>query len=326
MFVQSNCLQGEKFSAYLLWEKKDNIEIDIELSDTLSIDEINNVEPKDVITNGNKIQLKSFKENGYLGIIVGTKTLPEYSVNKTIIFRILDSRGNVNSISKTVHLFRPELEITNKPKVISVKMGTDDNISIDNNFKFYNKGEGIAIIGLEAEKDSDCQIELPENIGEFFIGLEKDIRAGLPKIKERYPNMKPFIEEGETLLSPEKDRGILERQEVAKKLAQELNEFDVTYPEFASEYRGFIINALLNNFRGFILQFEGFLDYISLINAKKIAFIDPINVIEVKAGKNRFKGNLIITDRAFMESKSIPIDFELEANKNVKIPIYRLFG
>ena len=322
VYVQSTCLQGEQLASYAIWDKAKKLTVEVELPEKTKVIAVNNVKASKE-ENG-KLKITDFDENGYLGIILKTEKIETHSSDANIVFHFEDDSAAKHTVTKSFHLFRPDVKATQLPVSMNINVKKEQPITIENKLKIRNEGEGIGVISFILDKDSELKIGLPGNIGSFLEGFVKDINKSLVGLSSRYTNEKPVIDEYLDILV-KSESGM--NEEVFKRIKGVVEKFEYimeTNDAFAEEFGMAFGMAFYKNIN-IITDFESLLAYVASVTTRKIALTSPINTIKFKAGRKYLKGKIQVMDLGFNIHNSIPINIAVESETDGEIPLYKAF-
>ncbi len=323
VYVQSTCLQGENLAAYALWDKNKNLKVEVKIPKNSKVIVVNNAEISS--QEGESLKLSKSDVNGYVGIILKTERIENPSYDAEIKFHFEDENNHEETVTKISHLFRPEVKVIEIPENMSVKVTDAAGITIENKLKLINSGEGLALIVLEVDEDSELKIGLPENLGSFVEGFSKDLNTALKAMASRYTKKASFINDYLALVSDSEATLSAELIKRLKDITERLEIAIETDEAFGEEFVIAFSNAFYRNIN-IITDFESLLTYVASITTKRIALMAPINTIKLSPGKKTLKGKLQIVDLGFNLFDAIPVKFNLETTLERELPIYKLFG
>lgn len=321
LFVPAFCLQGAEFQIHCEWDIEKQIKIEILIPDSIEILNVDNTELYQIIEK-RILHIDSFTVNGFLGVVLKAKMLPNSSVDETIHIKVIKSELESEIICKTIHLFRPEIKIINNTSTISITKN-GDNFKIINPLQIKNVGEGTAIVGFKVADESELKIEQPSGTGEFLKNYIKDLHKGLRKLQSDFPQnaelLDGFILLG-TIPFEEFDKNVLKRVE---ELLEKLNEACDSDADFLDGMTNCIIEAYINNINE-VVNLEGFLNYIKSAESKRVLLKESINVLKVTQMPKKFKAVLNYGDLTFDFFSPIPVKFDVVSNCDCEIPIYKI--
>ena len=321
LFVQSNCLQGEKLSAYVLWSRDKDLSMEITIPDELEVKEVNNAQ---VERKEGKIITKKVENNGYLGMILEAGSLEQSSVDADVIFDVSDGEGNTQQEKRTIHLFRPDFEVTKMPINVLVKRDNRGRMTPDNLVEFHNKGEGLAVIGFDVAEESEVGITEPLEMKVFGENFGKDFSEYMNAAKKDYQDYSGQIDNFIEVFTS-RVRLTKESLKKLKDVMEDLTELLVADPTFGQVFSSSLFNAFYKN-ANIITEFETFINYIKSIESNRVIILDPISIVNLNTQRRKFKGEIRVIDRGLNVYPSVPFEIEIgAAEENVSIPIYKLF-
>ncbi len=328
-FVPSNSLQGSALATYLLWDKAKKIKIFLNISDSLEIVDVYNGE---IETNNkdNRIEISKFDANGYLGLVFQTKILNVTKKTEKITFEISDGEKIIETIEKSIFLFRPEVELISTPEKIVCESDSKNAIKfVNKGIRLKNIGDGMAVIGLKPHENSLIKIHEPENTYKFFKSVWTDVASSFEKMEKSFPeyeiDMREYIEFGNYVIDHLDDILDIKIREWHKKLNEKFEKILLSNEEFARQYVECISTAYLKNYH-LITNIENFVNYLKSIENNKILIINPLMVLRISTPLKKFEGNIVVFDLNGHEYPSIPIKFEVQSEADCEIPLHQLFS
>ncbi len=319
IFVQSNCLQGENIAAYLLWDKDRTLIIEVTLPQELELVNVNNAQ---VEVSGNKLVTKKIESNGYFGLVLKAARHDEHTLDADIKFTITDVEGRQDIEIRTVHLFRPEVQTNEMPDTIKIETDERGRTVPTRAIGIHNEGEGLAILGLEVDDDSEIEVMEPVEMKEFGENFGKELSANMDDVKKNYNSYTKEIDTFVTLMTTRLKIND-ENLKRLKKNTEDIENVLAADPKFSDVFISTLFNAFYKNFN-IITEFESFVNYIKSIETSKIIIFDPISVIKAGKTKKRFKGQIKVLDRGLNIYPSIPFNILIEAESETSMPVYKL--
>jgi len=151
-FFPREALQGEDLPSHVIWSDLTYDFIRIVHSKKFALTEIYNVSKNDVLNKEEGVILISKVEvDGYLGLVLSSKILPEKSVDEVVEYSFLFRNQVMEHLTFNVHLFRPDVVVSNIPSEISVNTASGE---ASPKILVRNLGEGTAIIDIETPSES----------------------------------------------------------------------------------------------------------------------------------------------------------------------------
>jgi hypothetical protein len=328
VFVPSNTLQGSTFSTYLLWDKKRKVKIVLKFSQKLDVVDLYNGEITET-ENENQIEISKFDTNGYVGIVFQTKIFQENKRIENITFEILENEKIIETIEKSIFLFRPEVKLINIAKCIKIESKNRIASNCSQGIDLINIGDGMGVVGLRPDKDSPIQLHEPENIFKFIKSVWKDLLKSLNELKNKFPLYDKAISEyilfGNHVVDHLDEMLSVETMEWHKKINEMFEKMLVSDTEFATHYIESVSIAYLKNFH-LITNIENFVNYLKSIENNKILLINPILVLRATKKLKKFKGDVVIFDLNGHEYPPISISFDVDCDDDCEIPLHHIFS
>jgi hypothetical protein len=193
LFVPSHAIQGEEVPAHILWDSLEYQSIKIQLPEGIKLKEIYNVREGMFDILGNEVVVKGVEVDGYLGMLFSTRKLREYTVDVEIKFSFINKEGRkIVEELKTIHLFRPELEIIEMPETITVDV---ERNYVTNRIRLKKCGQGTLVINFNTLKESELQKKVPNSIEEFLRNIKKDLETNFTEVKKAFPKYSNILDQ-----------------------------------------------------------------------------------------------------------------------------------
>lgn len=326
-FIPDATLQGAEIPIHVIWDSKENVEIQISYpSDIMILEEIYNVKGNLKFIQ-NSLFLSQFEVNGYVGLLFKSKICEKPSVYCPIKILVKTESGMIEPIEQEILLSRPQIMIETPAKIL-ITTNRAGYAVLRDRIKISNIGKATAIVAINATQDSDIIIEPSDYMKEFVEKFYLSLIENLSKIIKDFPQFAQLIERlieimraNESLLEFTK-----ETLNNLNKVMEELSKAFESNHDFLLAFAEAFVGAYLSN-ANIITEIHSFIEYLKSITMGRILFHKAFNIIEVKPGINRFKGYLIMTDRMlnFYAPIDISTEIELQTNSTVKLPICSLF-
>lgn len=320
VFAQTTCLQGQEFGAYILWETNINVKVNVQLPDDLELSGLNNVVTFE--NDKRKLSVSEFERNGFIGMRIKTNILEKYSIDKELVFEVIDlSTQEIITIKKVVHLFRPAIEIQHTPKEIVIT-NNDSGFHISDKIELFNSGEGTALIWVKFSEESNVKIGLPASIENFRKNFLFDLTNEFDHINEKFPNYKWLIEDMKKIIKVEvpEDSYISAYEKLKIDLEDAMeNDFD-----FEQDIYNAFNNSLLRNLPYFS-KLESIYEYFKEVQNQKIIIANSPNLMEIPIGEHTLNGDIHITDLALKTYPKLHFNIKIKTDLQTSIPLFKLF-
>jgi len=321
LFVPPYAMQGEDILAHILWESLEHQLIRIELPDAMKLEELHNVREGMFEVSNRKVTINQVEIDGYLGMLLSTCKLEEYSVTVSIKFSFFSKKNEkIIEESKTVNLFRPQLDIVETPEII--KVNPDKNY-VSNRIKLRKLGKGTTLLAFRTPKESEFQKITPSGIQEFLKNVEKDLKINFENVKKSFPQYSSALNRYRYYLvwgwsNYEELRELKEISKVLLNIAF-MNE------TFAELLLKAIVNSITQNIKQLTAP-ESFLKYLDSIFSKKVWVPYPWDVIRVSKEMKTLILEIIPTDLLMNEYEFLRLKpIKVQATCDGDIEIIRLF-
>jgi len=329
LFVPSTCLQGNKFQIHLLWNQDTKIAVKIIIPEFIKVIRINNAE--NATLKGQEIYVDNFEENGFLGIIFKTETLPKPAQDVNISFIITNDAGITTIETRTIHLFRPDIKLkSDVPEKIKVIKDSDsDNYLVENRICLANAGEGMGIISFRVLEDSEIPLNIPKESKEIVLNFWSNFILSLTDLLSKYPQHEDAIN-GLIHLGKNPIIELTEDKiEELKTVNDNINKALDSDLDFLKDFTNAVLLAFMKNIR-LMKHLDNFILYLKSIESNKIILNNPTYTLQVISHK-KVKAEVDIIDRNFKSYQSIPLEFEFELDNGInedtiELPIHDLFN
>jgi hypothetical protein len=291
VYVPPQAIQGEDVPAHILWDSTDCCLIRILTPEPIRLKEIYNVNEGMYKTSNEEITVEEVAVNGYLGLLFSTHKLCDYSRRVNIVFSFFDKAGNkITEELKTIHLFRPKLEVLETPQVIEID---PEKSIVRNRIKVRKLGQGTLIINFHTPKESEVQKRVPDSISEFLSNVKKDLETNLNEVKSSFPKYSDSIDHyiyfivnswnsynelGDLRTAAERLYRIIKRNE-----------------EFGRVFFKAMAEALVKNLKFFSLP-ESLLKYLDSVLSHKVWLVQPWQIIPVAVETKTLILDILPTD------------------------------
>ena len=329
-FVPDSCLQGSEFPIHLLWDRTRHITIRIRFpSNMMHIKEVYNVPKEGVKIEEDTLTLKDFETNGYAGLVLGTKTLKEFSTLGSLEIEIIGDDGSRNGIQHNVVLFRPQITLYKTPNEIIAIQGKGDVILKDK-IPIRNVGKGTAIVQLDISKESNVTVRVPEGMKEFYEKFISMLASKSIGIKKEFPEYSEAVDGLTGLLTDSLRGSVTVTEDYVKKMQDVLDKIDAAFEESENFMRS-VMEAVLSAYLSsvhIITEVHGFLEYLKSLAKNRVLLLNATSVIELKPGTNRVSGYLRIQDLADNVYEPLKIDIAVNLNSSApaQIALYAMFN
>lgn len=324
LYVPENCLQLESFSAHVLWNKKKNVIISIDVPEKLVLETLYNAaESRNNNVEGNRITLSDFNVNGYLGLVFRSEKYQTPKVIENITFTIT-SDGESETYNKEILLFRQDISLVSIPK--EIVLDTSTKIKSTNKIILQNIGEGGAKIFVQIDEESSPSVFLqpPDNYQEFLSEFRQSLDKHYLELGRDYPEYQTEIDQFRNIIFY---NGIFDykMKEELTTLIDKLEKIFEKNNDFLNAFMYSVVQSYLENF-SIIANIEQFRNYINSVNSGNILIENALDHILISNNKQTLRLKLKITDVANNEYPDLVLDpIKITAKDEVHIPLYSLF-
>jgi len=295
----------------------------------MHIKEVYNVPKEGVKIEEDTLTLKDFETNGYAGLVLGTKTLKEFSTLGSLEIEIIGDDGSRNGIQHNVVLFRPQITLYKTPNEIIAIQGKGDVILKDK-IPIRNVGKGTAIVQLDISKESNVTVRVPEGMKEFYEKFISMLASKSIGIKKEFPEYSEAVDGLTGLLTDSLRGSVTVTEDYVKKMQDVLDKIDAAFEESENFMRS-VMEAVLSAYLSsvhIITEVHGFLEYLKSLAKNRVLLLNATSVIELKPGTNRVSGYLRIQDLADNVYEPLKIDIAVNLNSSApaQIALYAMFN
>lgn len=275
-FFPKEALQGEDLPSHIIWSDLEFDCIRINHSRAFTLKEVYNVSDKDISTKEGLIQIDKVVVDGYLGIVFSSRILPEKALDEKIQYSFILGNQIIESLTSTIHLFRPDVVVSDVPPQISVSLPSGE---ISPRILINNFGEGTAIVDIVTTPKSELQKHRPQFVETFIQEYIEGVESGITQLKNDFKEYSALLDKIEMYLTrpvkfEEKSLKAFEKFEDELATAIEENE------EFIKALAEMLAEIILRNSE-FSNLYQFVLDYINSIGKEKMLVRDPFNVIKL---------------------------------------------
>ena len=323
LYVPEYCNQGERIPFFVLWDHSKQIKISIVTSEGITLDEVYNVDHKELDIDKNEYAVKKFETPGYLGGVFGSKIFDEASVIKTLRFEINFDSNEPQIIEKQIELFRPDVEIIDTIKKINVVSDRNDRPITDGGIKIFNHGKGTAIIRINVLEKSEIREGPPEGFEEFKIKFLNDLNVVFMKMKDKFPQYNDVIEASRMVAKNPLPSDQKELNSV-KTTIERLEKLFDNDEEFLREFTVGVGNAYLRNV-SIMTDADAFLAFLKSLGKNKLLILDSMKSLKVFPTTQMLNVEILITDlaqNAYPSKKLYPI--AITSDKKYSVPFYQI--
>lgn len=327
VYVPETCLQGDKFPAHITWTKTEKIEVTVEYSAPLKIKHVYNV-PKEGIkqTKDNRVIIKKFDVNGYVGFVFNSSIIDQVKVKPNIQFTIKNVKNSgLEKYSKDIILFRPSIEILKIPEKIKVNYDSEEeSYSLDNKILLKNTGDGTAIIGVDVVSEKVFERSVHNRMDKFVDAVYEDLSEKFDELKEVFPEYNSLLGQYIKITKPPINLND-EFRDKYKKIEEDFFEAFEDNEDFYEQFIHAVSTSYLRNIH-LITETKSFLNYLNSIGEGKVILLNYLDVINSQKTSGKLELNLYIKDLANNEHPSITLQpIQLELSQKCQIPIHILF-
>jgi len=294
----------------------------------MHVKEVYNVPKEGVKIEEDALTLKDFETNGYAGLVLGTKTLKEFSALGSLEIEIIGDDGSRSGMQHNVVLFRPQITSYKTPNEIIAIQGKGDVI-LKGKIPIRNVGKGTAIVQLDISKESNVTVKVPVGVKEFIEKFSSMLTSKSIDIKKEFPKYSEAIDGLTGLLIDSLKGSITITEDYVKRMQDVLDKIGAAFEEsenFMHSVMEAILSAYLSSIH-IITELHGFFEYLKSLAKNRVLLLNATSVIELKPGTNRVCGYLRIQDLAdnVYEPLKIDITVTLNSNASAQIPLYSMF-
>jgi hypothetical protein len=327
VYLPDSTIQNDEFPGHILWNKNDNIKLQLELPPNIEIKEIYNVLPEDITyISENTIELDKFEVNGYVGFVFTTSLMEEANYRENVKFTLVDIDSHkTKTYVKEIEIFRPLVKLIDCPKEINIEYDAESKTyNIDKKICFQNFGSGTALITVKLAEKENFELKKPDDIDEFISKFMEDLEESLDSLKENYPEYVSLVDDFYFFARNETELDDSTMEEI-KELNSRMEETFENDEDFLEDFSFSIWNAYIKNMM-LMTQVESFMNYLNSIGKNKIIIQNVIDVLSPKYNTSYLQIKVEITDLNYNEYSTINVpEIKVSSEKDVKVPIYMLF-
>jgi hypothetical protein len=320
VYLPKEGLQGEDIPSHILWENIKVESVQISFHSPLKFKEVFNAESWE--KHKNEVIVKKVELDGYIGLSFESSKVSDLEVIVPVKYLINLLDGNIIEETRQIKLFRPQLklEVRAKPITITAKTGF-----VRDRIKIKNIGRGILIMHISTEKNSLTKIETPPEQREFAEKFLSDLIEELSNLAKKFPQFQSVLDD----VPKWETRDILE---LSQEERDEFIEYIKRMAEVLASDRDLLL-GFMNAYGKALARNSELIEavkrvirlYESLVS-KDLLLINPFDEITLTGKKVEIAFKISQTDKIFDVYKDIKLPkIELTSDKEVKIPIYRLF-
>lgn len=325
VFMPGYCVQGERIPFYLLWDKSKSVTISVTLPDGLKFKELYNIDLNDLKTHDRSIVVNKFETEGYFGGVIESKLYHDASSVKTVKFSIEDDQSNIQSYDKSIELFRPDIQVSDNTKIITIKTDKNNKLISNERISVYNQGRGTGIIRINILDESEIKEGYPEGFEEFRTQFLEDLNLSFDNMERKFPQYAEIIKSIKVIaLDPLPSDG--EKLKKVHSTMEKLEDAFSNNEEFLFEFVRSVASAYLKNV-SLMTDIDAFLAFMKSIGKNKIILIDAMKVLKVSTIPKKFSAELIITD--LVQNVYSPIKLPtitISADRECAVPVYQILA
>jgi hypothetical protein len=326
-YLPGYCLQGEDLPGHVIWDSEDDVEIRLEIPDSLKLKRIFNVPSESIFREDNNItRLTGFEVNGYLGLLFKSKILDEAKSRGTVIINITFKDDNkTTTIRKDVDLFRLSVEVVRIPETINVSLRPEPKLfQIEEKIRLQNSGDGTALISVDLVSKGDFELSPSSGMNTFQKAFFKDLRANLAALSKNWPHYASFINNFLDLAKPLTKTN----KKTAKKfesVTKRLEDIILEDKDFLGEFISALGAAYMKNVQ-LVTELRSFLEYLDSIGEGRVILTNSVNVLRPKKREGILNLAISIMDLGFNEYDPIILPpIRVNCKQDCEIPIHLLF-
>jgi len=320
-FFPKQALQGEDLPSHMMWSDLAFDCIKINHSKTLAFKEVYNVSDKDITVKEGLILINKVEVDGYLGIVYSSRILPAKASDEKIEYSFLLQSDVVESLTFSVHLFRPDIVVHNVPHEMSVNLVSE---KISPKISVKNLGEGTAVVDIETTAESEAQKHHPQFFETFIQELIEGIKSSVSRLKDDFKQYSALLDKLEIYLT-KPFRFEDESLKMFEKFEDELSSALEENEQFAKGLVELLAGTILRS-AGFSNVYQFVLDYVNSIRKEKILLRDPFNVISLVGKPVILRVKIVCID--LLKQKCEPIELppiSVSSEQSGEIALFKLF-
>jgi hypothetical protein len=322
IFVPRNCLQGTIFPVHIQWYPNDTSEVRVRMPDGFQLVRLNNAVSFER-TSPLEFAVREFEESGFLGVVVRAPLIPTTATDSTIEIQVRIDGGPPAKEARSIHVFRPQVDITELPEELVVRSSGGANAaSLGQRIRVSNSGEGMALAVFAAREKSSVHVTEPDSATEFRGRFWDDLISSLSRSKAiphdatRILRQIKDLEVNPPILTESSARRITGVYDRFGRILQANRDFARALYESAGI-------AYMNNI-DVLIDVSILLDYLRSIESSRILLMNVSDVVRVKAGRHKLDADLVTFDLGLHKLDSVHIQLEVNSTRDAEIPIYEL--
>lgn len=320
VYVPEYSIQGEDIPLSITWDKSKKITISVSLPENVEINEIYNTSDLEFEKSKNILNVNKFEVNGYLGMVMQTKSQRRSMIDDEIVVKI-KYNDEEKIIIKKIRLFRPDIKLIYLPNVINI-IKNDDKLDIQNKIIITNCGKGTGLIKIKENESSELKLVDLGGIEEFTKKVIDEFVERIKILKEKYPQYFELIDN--FIKTREVDVQFDTIGNIKNSVSDLTKAFEANR-EFMDEFISILYISYMSNL-SIIVPLESFIQYLKSINIGRIIMSNPISVLKVTPSYKTFNAELTLADLAYNPYEPIKLN-NIRINSNIEcdVPIYALF-
>lgn len=324
IFVPDTCLQNDKFSAHVTWDKNHSCSVILKIPPEIKIDELFNVTKHN--DSENTICIEKTDINGYVGFSFHSDSLDSPSHKSKLEFEIYEDNIKIYSIAKEIMFFRPEIEVISVPEEVNI-LCNEENLfhDVSEKIQITNNGQGTAQINVKIDDGNNCRIIPVSDIDEFSSNFIKSLDEELKSLSSSFLQYAEDIDNfSEILKSPTSfDVNYMKKIKTTITRIEEIIEND---EEFNEKLIHAIAHSYFKNINPFA-KLEEFKKYIDSIDKNKIIMTNSLDFFEFDEGITELNVILERTDLALNPYSNIAVKpIRVSSDNKCRVPIYAFFN
>lgn len=324
VYMPKFCVQGARIPFYVIWDAPQKVNIKLNKPDGLTVKELYNIDPKDLMIKDSEISVRGFEVDGYFGGVFDSVLDAHASTVKTVTFAISSSNWT-KTYERKVELFRPDIKVVNKPQLINVKADKNNRLTLDSHIEISNLGKATGIVRLNTLSETELRGEDLEGMQEFRRNFSEDLTSNLGEVAKKFSQYSDLIELFQSVFMEPLpiDKTRLENVRIT---IERLEEAFNNNEKFFLEFLGAVVLAYLKNV-SITTDLDSFLAYIRSIAEGRVILLEPLKAFKVSATPQKLISELVVTD--LVRNKYEPIrlpDISLRSNVDCIVPAYQILN
>ncbi|MEC4848979.1 MAG: hypothetical protein RI100_07315 [Nitrosarchaeum sp.] len=324
LYVPEYCVQGERVPFYMLWNEQVKPKISIILPEGIDLEEIYNVDSKDLEIKNNLYQINNFETDGYLGGVFGSKLYDNPSTIKKVEF-VITTENIKESVTKQIELFRPDIKIDDSVDTVIIKNDKNNRPIVTGKIKISNLGKGTAIVRIKILENSEVKEGQPEGFEEFKIKFLQDLNKAFSDLKKKFSQyellLESLIQVSQDPLPEDK-----EKQNQVKDTIEQLEHAFDNNEDFLTQFSQGIANAYLKNV-SIMTDADAFLAFLKSVGENKILILDSMKVFSVSESSQILNAEILTTDLAQNKYPSVKLKpIKIISDGKYNIPFYQILN